>query len=68
MSNATTKTKVKFLIDQRGKKTHALIPIEEYERFIEDRYDNMIADSREDEETFELEELKVKLRSADVSR
>lgn len=58
MTTESITRKVKFLVDRRGKKTHALLPIEEYQRLIEGNYDNEVADSRENDGTISLKEFK----------
>jgi hypothetical protein len=63
-----THSKVSFMVDRRGKRTHALLPIKEYERLIEDQYDNAVADSRENEGTISLEEAKSRIRARRLSR
>jgi len=62
MTVETINNKVQFLFDRKDKRTHAVLPIYEYEGLIEDLYDNAVADSREDEGTISLEELKKRLR------
>ncbi len=53
-----TNSKVKFIIDRKGKRTHIIIPVKEYEDLLEDLYDNAIADAREGEGTISFDELK----------
>ena len=57
----------KFLVDGNGRRTHAVIPIEEYERLIEDDYDNDVADSRENDGTISSEEFRKRVRNRQVS-
>ena len=51
MNLQTMQTKVKFLTDRRGKRTHAILPIRQYQDLLEDLFDNALADSREHEGT-----------------
>jgi len=62
MATATADNGISFVFDRLGRKTHALIPIKEYERLAEDDYDNMIADSREDDGSISNEEFKQRIR------
>lgn len=61
-------SQVSFLVDRKGRKTHAVLPIKDYERLVEDEYDNKIADSRENEGAISLEEFKNRVRASRVSR
>ena len=54
--------KKQFVIDQDGKKVAVLIPIEEYERLLEDLHDLAVIAERRDEPTISAEELKRRLR------
>lgn len=66
--NATQNTsKVSFYVDRKGKRTHALLPIKEYERLIEDQYDFEVSESRKHEEPVSFEEAKARIRSRRVS-
>ncbi|MFH0765588.1 MAG: hypothetical protein V2A61_04120 [Calditrichota bacterium] len=68
MSAESIQQRVKFLVDKRGQRTHALMPIKDYERLMEDQYDNEIADSRENEETISLEDFKKRVRTKRIPR
>ena len=48
-------------MDRKGRKTHVVLPIDEYERMRENEYDNAAADSRENDGAVSLEEFKRKL-------
>ena len=51
-----------FLINEKGKKTAVVIPIEEYEELLEDLHDLAVVAERQDEPAISFEELKVRLR------
>ena len=68
MATLTSQSSVSFVVDRRGKKTHALLPIREYERLMENEYDNTVADSRENDGTISLEEFKKRVRAQRISR
>ena len=56
MTIETLFEKVKFLVDSKGMRTHAVLPIQEYEELMEDMYDLSIARSRVDDEDVPLDE------------
>jgi PHD/YefM family antitoxin component YafN of YafNO toxin-antitoxin module len=47
-----------FVVDEEGKKTAVLIPIDKYEQMIEDLHDLAVVAERRDEENISLEEMK----------
>ncbi len=51
-----------YVVDEKGKKTAVIIPVEEYEELLEDIRDLAIIAERRDEPTIPFEELKKKLR------
>lgn len=51
-----------YIIDKKGKKTAAILPIEKYEELIEDLYDLSVIAERRDEPTITFDKLKEKLR------
>jgi hypothetical protein len=51
-----------YIVDQRGKKTAVVLPIEGYRRLLEDLHDLAVVAERRDEPTVTLEELKRRLR------
>ena len=59
----TFPSQVSFLVDRKGKKTHAVLPIKDYERLVEDQYDNAVADSRIHEATTSFDEAKARIRA-----
>lgn len=56
------KFKEQYIVNEKGKKTAAILPIEEYEELLEDLHDISIVAERRDEPTITLEELKERLR------
>ena len=61
MSSGTIQSAISFLVDRKGRKTHAVLPIGEYERMVENEYDNAVADSRKNDGTVSLEEFKKRI-------
>jgi hypothetical protein len=51
-----------FIIDKKGKKTAAVLPIEKYEELLEDLHDLSVIAERRDEPTISFDELKEKLK------
>ena len=56
------KLQEQFVIDEKGKKTGVILPIEEYEELLEDLHDLVVIAERRDEPTMSFEELKERLR------
>ncbi len=56
------KFKSQYIVNEKGKKTGAILPIKEYEELLEDLHDLTIVAERRDEPTITLEELKERLR------
>lgn len=56
------KFKEQYIVNEKGKKTDAIIPIEEYEELMEDLHDIAIVAECRDEPTITFEELKERLR------
>jgi PHD/YefM family antitoxin component YafN of YafNO toxin-antitoxin module len=52
-----------YVIDDHGKKTAVIIPLEEYEELMEDLHDLAVAAERRDEPVISFEELKKGLKS-----
>ncbi|RPJ07112.1 MAG: type II toxin-antitoxin system Phd/YefM family antitoxin [Spirochaetaceae bacterium] len=52
-----------YVIDDHGKKTAVIIPMEEYEDLMEDLHDLAVAVERRDEPVAGFEELKKELKS-----
>jgi hypothetical protein len=63
MTLETLRNKVKFLIDNSGKRTHAVLPMKQYQELLENLYDNAVADSRQDEGTISFDELTSRLKN-----
>jgi hypothetical protein len=51
-----------YIVDERGKKTSVVVPIEEYDRLLEDLHDLAIVAERRQEDSIDLQELKTMLR------
>ncbi len=56
------KIREQYVIDEKGRKTAVIIPVEEYEELLEDIHDLAIIAERRDEPTITFEELKKKLK------
>jgi hypothetical protein len=56
------KFKSQYIVNEKGKKTGAILPIEEYEELMEDLHDLTIVAERRDEPTITFGELKDRLR------
>lgn len=52
-----------FLVDERGKKTAIVLPLQEYEELLEDIHDLAVIAERKGESTISFDELKAKLKS-----
>lgn len=55
------KKKVKFLVDERGRRTHALLPIKEFEDLLEDIHDAAVVIERRREGSISIAEMKKRL-------
>ena len=51
-----------YIVDQRGKKTAVVLPMEGYRRLLEDLHDLAVVAERRDEPAVTLEDLKRRLR------
>jgi len=51
-----------YIVDQKGKKTAVVIPLQEYEELLEDLHDLAIIAERRDEPTIPFEKLKKRLK------
>jgi hypothetical protein len=54
--------KEKYIVDEKGKKTAAILPIKKYEELIEDIHDLAVVAERRDEPTTTFTELKERLK------
>ena len=63
MTTETSAPQVSFLVNRRGKRTHALLPIKEYERLVEDQHDIAISEARKDEIPLDYEQVKARIRA-----
>jgi PHD/YefM family antitoxin component YafN of YafNO toxin-antitoxin module len=55
-------THEQYIIDNEGKKTAVIIPIEQYEKLLEDLHDLAVVVERRTEEPISLEEMKRRLK------
>ncbi|PYS87535.1 MAG: hypothetical protein DMF62_12195 [Acidobacteria bacterium] len=55
---------VQYVIDSAGNKTAVIVPIEDYEEFLEDRYFNRAAEENKDEPNRPLEDVVNELRDS----
>jgi len=53
----------KFVVDESGKKTAVILPLEEYEELLEDIHDLAVIAERKDEPTISFEDLKKRLKA-----
>ncbi len=60
--------KTQYLVDENGKKIAVVMPIEEYEEFLEDIHDLAVIAERKDEPVMDLEEVKELLKSDGLLR
>ncbi len=63
MTTEITEPKVKFIVDKRGRRTHAVVPLKEYEELLEDLHDLALGLSRLNEEDIPMEEAFKRLES-----
>ncbi|MEA2086822.1 MAG: type II toxin-antitoxin system Phd/YefM family antitoxin [Candidatus Caldatribacteriota bacterium] len=54
--------KEKYIVDEKGKKTAAILPIKKYEELMEDLHDLSVVAERRDETTITFGKLKERLR------
>jgi len=59
---AMAKLQERYIVDQKGKKTAVVLPMEEYEELLEDLHDLAVIAERRDEPTIPLDELKRRLK------
>lgn len=57
------KSQAHYLIDENGKKTAVVLPMEEYEELLEDIHDLAVIAERKDDKTVSLNELKKRLKA-----
>ena len=61
------KAQAQFVVDPKGKRTAAILPIERYEQMVEDLHDLAVVAERRREKTVSWEEMKRRLKR-NVSR
>ncbi len=54
--------KEKYIVDEKGEKTAAILPIKKYEELMEDLHDLAVVAERRDETTITFNKLKERLR------
>jgi PHD/YefM family antitoxin component YafN of YafNO toxin-antitoxin module len=52
-----------FVVDESGRKTAVILPVEEYDELLEDIHDLAVIAERKDEPTINFDELKKKLKA-----
>lgn len=52
-----------FVVDESGKKTAVILPVEEYNELLEDIHDLAVIAERKDEPTINFDELKKRLKA-----
>jgi PHD/YefM family antitoxin component YafN of YafNO toxin-antitoxin module len=52
-----------YVVDGEGKRKAVILPVEEYERLLEDLHDLTVAAERRDEPAASLEEVRTRLRA-----
>jgi len=57
---------IKYIVDEKGRKTAVIIPIKEYRRLMEDLHDLAVVAERRHEPTIPLEELKRRLKENEI--
>jgi len=55
--------KIQYIVDEKGKRTSVIIPLNEYEELLEDLHDLAVIAERRDEPTVSFEKLKKKLKA-----
>lgn len=55
--------KVQYVVDEDGKQTAVILPLEEYEELLEDLHDLAVIAERREEPTVRFEDLKKKLEA-----
>ena len=61
MNTEIIEKKVKFLVDRDGRKTHAVLPIEQYEELLEDMHDAEVVKERRKEGSVSISKMKKRL-------
>ena len=52
-----------FVVDESGKKTAVILPVEEYDELLEDIHDLVVIAERKDEPVISFDELKKRLKA-----
>ncbi len=62
------KVQPQYLIDEQGKKTAVVIPLQEYEEMLEDLHDLAVIAERKDEPTISMKDLRERLKANGLIR
>ncbi|MHA1208604.1 MAG: hypothetical protein ACTSSA_00355 [Candidatus Freyarchaeota archaeon] len=57
-----SKYHAQYIVDEEGRRTAVILPIEEYEQLLEDLHDLAVIAERRDEATVSFEEVKERLK------
>jgi hypothetical protein len=63
MKSALNPDEIYYVVNAKGRRTHILLPIKEYERLVKNQYDSEIAESRSNEKSIPLEEVVARIES-----
>lgn len=58
-----TELREQFVVDGQGTRKAVILPIEEYERLLEDLHDLVVVSKRRDEESMSLDEVRKRLQA-----
>ena len=61
-----TKPRERFVVDENGNRTGVLLPVEDYEKLLEDLHDLAVVAERREENELTLEEIKERLKGDGV--
>ncbi len=62
-----TKLRKQYVIDVKGRKVSVILPLEEYERLMEDLHDLAVLAKRRGEPNIALDEMKQRLKNDEVN-
>jgi len=60
------KSKEQYIVDEKGKRTAVVLPVDEYEDLLEDLHDIAIIAERKDETTINFETVKKELKKDEL--
>jgi len=61
-----SKYHAQYIVDEEGRRTAVILPIEEYEQLLEDLHDLAVIAERRDEATVSFEEVKERLKKGGI--